>query len=361
MRAPVLRNIGRPMIIEDVELDPPQTGEVLVHMVASGVCHSCLSVWDGSVIGIPLPTVLGDEGAGIVSEVGPGVTKIQPGDHVILSWAPTCGRCRYCVSGRPVLCENQPPVGRLADGTLRMHAGDEEIFQYGGVYASEVVVPESCAIPIRRDMPLDKAALIGCSVMTGIGAVTRTADVPVGASLAVFGCGGVGLNAVQGGVLAGAHPIIAVDVADTKLEMAMAMGATHGVRGDITDVGAAIRDIVHRGVEYAIVAVGNERAVQQAWSSLAPGATCVMAGILPTGKTIALEASKLESEVRLIGSCYGSARPSDDFPRLVDLYIAGKLRLDELITRRYGLDEVNEAHDALAAGGLSGRSILMYE
>src|ERR671935_207806 len=193
MKASVLFAPRTPLKVEDVELEPPREGEVVVRMVASGVCHSCLHAADGSWKGVPMPIVLGDEGAGVVESVGPGVRTLAPGDHVILSWAPTCGRCHYCVTGRPVLCENRPPErGALFDGTTRMHLRGQDVYHYGTVasYASYSVVPESCAIKIPNDMPLEKAALIGCSVMTGVGAVLNTARVMPGQSLAVFGCGG---------------------------------------------------------------------------------------------------------------------------------------------------------------------------
>ena len=205
MKAAILRQVNVPMKIEEVELLDPREGEVKVAMTATGICHSCLHVIDGSLPGIQLPMVLGDEGAGVVTAIGPGVTNVKVGDHIIVSWSPTCGRCKYCVSGRPVLCNNQPPFGFLGDGTTRMKIGKEDILHFGpATYATENVIPASCAIPIDSKMPLDMAALIGCSVMTGVGAVTQTANVPAGASLAVFGCGGIGLNSIQGGVIAGA-------------------------------------------------------------------------------------------------------------------------------------------------------------
>jgi S-(hydroxymethyl)glutathione dehydrogenase/alcohol dehydrogenase len=350
------------MTIEDVVLLPPRAGEVQVRMVASGVCHSCLHVIDGSFTGAPLPIVLGDEGAGIVSAVGEGVTRVQPGDHVIISWAPTCGRCRNCVRGRLVLCENQPPFGYLGDGTTRFQLQGKDVYHYGpAAYASEVVIPESCAIPISKEMPLEKAALIGCSVMTGVGAVTYTAAVPAGASVAVFGCGGVGLNSVQGADLVSAHPIIAVDINDGKLEHARAMGATHVFNATQTDIPAAIKGLTGgRGAEYVIVAVGDGRVVQQAWASLANGGTAVMLGVMPSGELLSIDPMRLMgNECRLIGSRYGSARPSDDFPRMVDLYLAGKLKIDQLITQTYPLDDIIESHRALAAGE-NARSILTY-
>lgn len=362
MRAPVLYQPKQPIVIEDVELIAPREGEVHIKMAAAGVCHSCLHVIDGSYEGSPLPIVLGDEGAGVVAAVGPGVTRVKPGDHVIISWAPSCGHCRQCTRGKPYICENQPPFGYLHDKTTRFVKDGSEVHHYGpATYASETVVPESCAIPIRKDMPLDKAALIGCSVTTGVGAVTWTAKVPTGASLAVWGCGGVGLNAVQGGALVGASPIIAVDTVDRKLDFAREMGATHTFNAKQPDLVEAIKAATGgRGVEYAVVAVGDNRAVQQAWASVQNGGTVVMLGLMPTGAMLSVDPIRfIGHEVKLIGSRYGSAVPSDDFGRLVDLYLDGKLKIDQLITQRYPLDEINEAHRALADGELA-RGILVY-
>jgi S-(hydroxymethyl)glutathione dehydrogenase/alcohol dehydrogenase len=311
---------------------------------------------------MPLPLVLGDEGAGIVDAVGPGVSRLRPGDHVILSWAPTCGRCHFCVSGRPVLCEDRPPDSRLRDGTTRMSLRGQLVFQFGSVatFASVTIVPEECAVRVRDDLPLEVAALIGCSVMTGVGAVVNTAALRPGQSLAVFGCGGVGLNAVQGGRLASAAPLIAVDVVDAKLDYARRLGATHTLNSRHEDVPSRIRELTGRGVEVAVVAVGSARAVDQAWQSLAPGGTCVMIGQPPDGELITINPRSLVGpERRLIGSCYGSARVFDDFGRLADLYLAGQLRVDELITRRYALDEVNEAFRALADGELA-RGVIVF-
>jgi S-(hydroxymethyl)glutathione dehydrogenase/alcohol dehydrogenase len=362
IQAPVLHRAREPQVVESIELEEPKQGEVLVRMAASGVCHSCLHAADGSWSHVKTPIVLGDEGAGTVERVGAGITGLEAGDHVILSWAPQCGRCHYCATGRPNLCERRPDPGTMYDGTTRMKLNGQPVYHYGTVasYAPYSVVPESCAIKVTKEIPLEKAALIGCSVMTGVGSVLNSARVPAGASLAVFGCGGVGLNAVQGGRLASAHPLIAVDVGTNKLEYARGMGATHLIDASNEDPVAAIQRITGRGVDYAIVAVGHAGAAVQAFESLAKGGTCVVVGLAPTGQKIEIDPRLLVSpERRLIGSSYGGASVYDDFPRMVSLYLAGKLRIDELITKRYSIHEANEAFRALAAGELA-RGLIVF-
>ena len=363
MKASVLFAPRTPLKVEDVELEPPRAGEVRVRMVASGVCHSCLHAADGSWQNVPMPIVLGDEGAGVVDGVGPGVQTLNVGDHVILSWAPTCGRCHYCVIGRPNLCEQRRPgQGVLPDGSTRMSLGGRPVYHYGHVatYAAVTVVAESSAIAIDKTMPLDRAALIGCSVMTGVGAVINTAAVPPGASMAVFGIGGVGLNVVQGGAMIAAQPIVAVDVIAAKLDQARALGATHAIDASKEDPVAEIRRITRRGADFTFVAVGDTRAIGQAADALAPGGTCVVIGVPATGAMLPLDVRPLVTGERVIrGSSYGSARTREDLPRLVELYRGGRLKIDELITRRYGLDEANEAFRALAAGELS-RGLIVF-
>ena len=363
MRASVLFKQGEPLQVEELDLEAPREGEALVRMTASGVCHSCLHAADGSWAGVPVPIVLGDEGAGTVESVGAGVRDLEAGDHVVLSWAPTCGRCHYCVIGRPNLCEKRlPGRGLLPDGTTRMALDGKPVYHYGHVatYASRTVVHESSAIRIDPAMPLDRAALVGCSVMTGVGAVLNTARVPAGASMAVFGTGGVGLNVVQGGAMVAAHPIIAVDVKPARLEHALGLGATHAVDASKEDPAAAVRRITGRGADFTFVAVGNAPAVGQATDALAPGGTCVVIGVPPTGQTFPLDVRPLVTGERaIVGSSYGGARTREDLPRLVMLYQAGKLKIDELITKRYGLDEANEAFRALAAGEL-GRGLIVF-
>ena len=357
MRAAIAVERGQPIQVEEVELEDPRAGEVRVKIVASGVCHSCLHAADGSWTQTPLPIALGDEGAGIVEAAGRDVRGVREGDHVVLSWSPTCGLCHYCVIGRPVLCERRAvKSGTLPDGTTRLRWRGATLYRFGTVasHAEYTTIPESCAIPIRHDMPLEMAALIGCSVMTGVGSVLNTAQVPAGASIAVFGTGGIGLNVVQGGALVAAHPIIGVDVLDHKLDYARRLGATHTVNAAERDPVEAIQEITRRGADFTFVAVGNTKAIQQAWEALAPGGTCVLIGLPPTEATVTFTALSLQANEKVLrGSRYGSARMRDDFPRMVELYLGGKLRIDELINRRFSLDQTDAAYKALAAGELA--------
>jgi len=362
MQAALLLATKQPLVVEEIELDPPGPGEVHVRVIASGVCHSCLHSMDGTGGDSPVPMVLGDEGAGIVERVGDGVTSLRRGDHVILSWASLCGACESCLTGHPATCDRQPPFGFLRDGTVRMHRGAQDVHHFGTVssYASEVVVPVDCAIKIRDDMPLEVAALIGCAITTGVGAVTNTAAVRPGTSVAVFGCGGIGLSAVMGAALVGAYPIIAVDIKPEKLELAKRIGATHGVLASDADAVAQIRDIAGGGVKNAVLGIGIQSVVQQAWASLAPRGTAVMIPFMGAGATLTLDPLPLiRFENRLIGSRYGSASPALEFPRLVDLYLDGRLPIDELITKRYPLADINEAHRALAAGE-NARGLIVF-
>jgi S-(hydroxymethyl)glutathione dehydrogenase/alcohol dehydrogenase len=318
---------------------------------------------DGSGGDGPVPIVLGDEGAGIVQRVGDGVTHLRPGDHVILSWASLCGACESCLTGYPATCARQPPFGYLRDGRVRMHRGNgQDVYHFGTVssYASEVVVPADCAIRIREEMPLETAALIGCAVTTGVGAVTNTAAVRPGTSVGVFGCGGIGLSAIMGAVIAGANPIVAVDVNPAKLEVAKRVGATHGVLADDPDAVAQVREIAGGGLRTAVLGVGIESVVQQAWATLGPRGTAVLIAYMGLDARLTIDPLPLiRFENRLIGSRYGSAVPAVEFPRLVDLYLAGRLPIHELITKRYPLDEINEAHRALAAGE-NARGLIVF-
>ncbi|HEY8475887.1 MAG TPA: Zn-dependent alcohol dehydrogenase [Chloroflexota bacterium] len=366
IKAAVMYERKAPLQVEDLDLLAPRHGEVLVKVAAAGVCHSDLHAITGDVPS-PYPCVLGHEGAGVVQEVGPGVTNVRPGDHVLLLWRATCGRCEYCTTGRPALCDVGSEIrwtGRLADGSARFRRGDREILHFAGVssFASHTVLPSIAVLPIRRDVPLDRAALIGCGVMTGVGAALNTARVEPGTAVAVFGCGGIGLNVVQGARLAGANQIIAVDIFANKLDMARGLGATDAVNASEVDPVAAIKDLTGgAGVHYAFDAIGNPKVVRQAFDATRRGGTVVVVGIAPVQQDLAVNASTLVyQEKRLLGSLYGSSRFAVDMPRLLDLYMAGRLKLDELISRRYPIEGINDAFAALERGEVA-RSIIVYD
>src|SRR5215212_7205905 len=282
MQASVLFGEGEACRVEEVELLPPRRGEVLVKLAAAGICHSDLHVIDG-VIKKPFPIILGHEGAGIVQEVGDGVTLVKPGDRVILSWVPDCGRCAFCTTGRPNICDNRAPyaAGTMADGSVRVMWQDRPVYNYAGVssYAEYTVVPETGAIPITADVPLSIMALVGCAVTTGVCAVINTAAVEPGSAVAVFGCGGVGLNAIQGAALVNASPIIAIDVVGSKLETARRFGATDTINAREEDPVAAINRLTgNRGADYAIEAIGNPAVMSQAFRCLKKRGTAVAIG-----------------------------------------------------------------------------------
>jgi S-(hydroxymethyl)glutathione dehydrogenase / alcohol dehydrogenase len=365
MRAAVFYEYNAPLRIDDITLDKPKRGEVLVKVAASGVCHSDLSVMNGTLPFPPPPAVLGHEGAGMVQEIGDGVTAVQPGDHVILSWRPSCGRCSYCVTGRPQLCQTIGMAllqGYLPDGTTRFHKGDTEIRIFTGVgsFAEYTVVPEAGVVKIRKDVPLDAAALVGCGVMTGVGAAINTAKVEAGSSVAVIGCGGVGLNVIQGAVLAGAEKIIAIDLNPNKLELAKQFGATHCVNptdGDPVTQVLGLTDGL--GAEYAFEVIGRADTAVQAYHSIRPGGTAVVVGVAKPDDMMMIPALSLLQEKTLKGSIYGSARPSVDMPKLLDLYMSKKLKLDELVSRRIKLDQINEAFQWMEKGEVA-RSVIVY-
>jgi S-(hydroxymethyl)glutathione dehydrogenase/alcohol dehydrogenase len=361
--AAVLFAPHEPLHVEQLELDDPGPGEVRVRYGASGVCHSDLHCVDGEWT-VPLPVVLGHEGAGTIEALGPGVTGLAVGDSVILSWRYACGRCRACVRGRAWACTNTRMGDcTLDDGTLRFRRGDgTELFQYlsVGTFAEVAVVPAAAAIPVPAELPFDVACLIGCGVTTGVGAVVNTAGVEAGASVCIIGCGGVGLSVVMGAVLAGAHPIIAVDLEDAKLEQAADVGATHSVRGD-GDVAAQVRSIVPGGVDYAFEAIGLKATVELMPRLLCVGGTAVMVGMAPENVEVTFSGYGLpEYGHSVLGSNYGSSVPPVDFPLLAALHLAGKLPIDRLITDRIALDEVNGAFDDMR-NRRGGRAVILYD
>jgi len=325
-----------------------------VRIAAAGVCHSDLHFIDG-LVPHPAPAVLGHEGAGVVEAVGEGVTYVQPGDHVVMNFIPFCGSCRFCQSGRPVLCTE----GR---GTANhLHKGDQRINVFISVssFAERMVAPENGVVKVREDAPLDKLGIMGCAVATGVGAVLNTAKVEAGSSVAVIGLGGVGLNVVQGAALAAADRIIAVDVLERKLEMAEQFGATHFVNATKENPVKVVRTLTGGGADYSFEVIGSPEAVSQAFDMVRAGGLTVMVGLSPFGSKTSIDTRGLLNEKTLRGCVYGSIQPRVDIPRFTDLYMAGRLKLDELITRTYPLEGINEAFAAMKAGQVA-RSIISF-
>ncbi len=362
-RAVVARTVGNAVAVEEIDVEPPRHGEVTIRLAACGVCHSDLSATNGT-IGYPLPLILGHEGAGVVADVGEGVRELKTGDPVITSFVSMCGHCAYCQSGRPQLCvQSLQALYTLPDGTVRTRdrqGAPLNVFCGCGVMAEYATVHSDNVIKIPDDIPLDRAALIACGVLTGIGAVTNTARLAAGSVAVVFGCGGVGLNTVQGCALAGARMIVAVDARSENLALAMRFGATHAV--DVTtedQLGKALYKLTGGGADYAFDCVGLGRVTEQAWNVLKRGGMAVTVGIASAEDKIVLSAQRVAvSEKTLTGSYYGSARPQHDVPRLIGLYRAGRLKLDELITRRYSIDEAPQAFADLEQGK-AGRGVIL--
>jgi len=361
MKAAVFREVGVPLSIEEVELDPPKAGEVKVKIGAAGICRSDLHFMKGEAA-IAMPAVLGHEGAGTVMEIGEGVTTLNPGDRVILSFVPNCGRCKYCLTGRSNMCDAHYATGPLLfDGSTRLHKGEERIHHMGKVacFAQEAVVPESGCITMPDDVPMPQAAYIGCCVTTGVGGAIYAAKVTPGSSVAVVGCGGVGLNVLQGARLSGATTIIAVDTDDGRLEFAGRFGATHFVNPSNGDPVAAIKELTDGlGADYTFEAYGGAETIETAYKSSKKGGATVVIGISPVGQDPVINPVELvRFEKTLKGSFYGSARPRVDFDVMVDLYRSGKIDLDTLEGKHYSLDQINEAYADLERG-LPGRGVI---
>lgn len=347
---------SRPLTIEEIDLSGPGPGEVLVEVVGAGLCHSDLSVIDGSRPRV-MPMVMGHEAAGIVREVGPGVVEFAPDDHVVFSFVPICGHCLPCATGRPVLCENGARsnlAGTLLSGQRRFsNAAGQPLHHHLGVsaFSRYTVAAQESLIKIDLALPLETAALFGCAVMTGVGAVVNTAHVEPGASVAVFGLGGVGLSAVLGARAVGAFPIVAVDLLDSKLALAQRLGATHTVSGADANAVQAIKEFTGGGAHYAFESVGSERVLAQAYAATRRGGTTVTIGLPHPSKMLSISAVSLVVEERTVkGSYMGSAIPRRDIPRFIALYQAGLLPVDQLLTQTITLDTINTAFDALASG-----------
>jgi S-(hydroxymethyl)glutathione dehydrogenase/alcohol dehydrogenase len=360
IRAAVLHEFGRPLVLEELELDPPKQGEVLVRMAASGVCHSDLHVVQG-IHPTELPVVLGHEGAGIVEQVGPGVVGLEAGDHVLLTWLPYCGHCRQCTRGWPNRCENTAWYdATLEDGTCRFHSNGSSIHHYNtSSFAERSVVPARTAIKVDPSLPITELALMGCAVMTGVGAALNTACVRPGDTVAVVGCGGVGLNVIQGARIAGAATIVAVDLVEAKLELAREMGATASVNAGEGDAVSAVRELVPGGVDHAFEALGRPETIETALALTGRGGQAILIGMAPPDARIGLDALTMTFEERCVRGCwYGSCVPLRDIPLLIELYRSGRLRLEPLITT-CGLDDVNDAFARMEAGE-TARSVIVY-
>ncbi|HYD57006.1 MAG TPA: Zn-dependent alcohol dehydrogenase [Burkholderiales bacterium] len=363
-KAVLCRELNKPVVVEEIEVDSPKRGEVMVKLAACGVCHSDLSATNGT-IAMPPPLVLGHEAGGEVVEVGEGVTSLALGDHVVSSFIYMCGKCRFCSGGRPVLCiEQGKAITTLPDGTLRTRdakGAPVSIFSGCGVMAEYATLSVDNLVKIDPKIPLDRAALVGCAVTTGVGAVFNTARVAPGSSVAVLGCGGVGLNVIQGARIAGAERIIAIDANEAKLEMARKFGATDVLMAKPgEDVSKSIKKLTSGGADYAFECVGNGELAAVAYRAIRRGGLAVVVGVAKASDSTSVRTMTLPFEEKtLTGSYFGSCVPRVDFPRMLNLYTSGKLMLDELITRRYRIEEAPQAFADLESGR-NARGVIVF-
>ncbi len=357
MKAAVLRESQKPLQIEDVQIDKPGSREVLIRTAAAGVCHSDLHFQNGSYF-YPMPAVLGHESAGIVEEVGVDVRYVQPGDHVITCLSVFCGHCEYCLGGRPALC-SKVETRRQPGESSRLSQKGEVMHQFLDLssYAEQMLVHEHALVKVRKDMPLDRAALIVCGVTTGMGAVFNTARIEVGSTVAVIGCGGVGLSAVHGASIAGASRVIAVDKLPAKLELATKFGATDVINASEGDPVAQVKQLTSGGVDYAFEAIGLKQAAEQAFAMIKNGGTATVIGMIPIGTKIEIPGVDFLFEKKIQGCNMGSNQFRTDMPRYIDLYLQGRLNLDDLVSRRIQLSQVNEAFAELEKGEVA-RSVI---
>jgi S-(hydroxymethyl)glutathione dehydrogenase/alcohol dehydrogenase len=361
MRAAVLHEVGKPLVVEDVQLDDPGPREVLVRTVAAGVCHSDYHYMNGSWAG-DLPVALGHEASGIVEKVGRDVTYLAPGDHVISCLSVFCGNCRNCLAGKPYTCDDTDSLERQAGENPRLSLNGRAVRQGFGLaaFAEQMLLHENALVKIRSDMPLDRAALIGCAVTTGVGAVIHTSAVEPGSTVAVIGCGGVGLSAIAGAALAGASRIIAIDIHDHKLELAKQFGATEGVNASGADPVEAVLEMTGGGIDYSFEALGLKKTCEQAFAMIRPSGTACVIGMVPQGEMLEIDAAALIGDRRLIGSDMGSNAFRIDIPNFVDFYLNGKLNLDAMISQRVPLERINEAYADMLAGSVA-RTVITFD
>ncbi len=359
MKAAILRSVGSPLSIEDVAISKPGPREVLIRTAATGVCHSDLHFYEGSYP-TRLPTILGHESAGVVEAVGSEVRSVQPGDHVVTCLSAFCGHCDHCVSGHISRCVS-PETQRAKTDEPRLgdSAAPMTQFLHLSAFAEQMLIHENACVKIRPDMPLDRAALLGCAVITGYGAITYTAQVRPGETVAVIGCGGIGLCAINAAALAGAGRIIAIDRIAEKEDLARRFGATDFIDASDGQAVARIIEMTRGGVDHAIEAIGLAKTAEDAFTMLRRGGTATIVGMIPVGQKVSLNGYEFLAEKSLKGSNMGSNRFPVDIPRLVDFYMAGRLRLDELISRRIGLHQIEEAFAEMKGGNIA-RSVITF-
>ncbi len=360
MKAAVFREVNVPMEIEDIQISKPGPREVLVRTKAAGVCHSDMHFYNGTYPG-KLPMVLGHESAGVVEAVGSDVHYVKPGDHVITCLSVFCGHCEKCLTGHLSLCQ-EPEVKRGPEEEPRLAQSDVALTQFAelGSFAEMMLVHEHAVVKIREDMPMDRAALIGCGVTTGVGAVIHTAAVEPGATVAVIGCGGIGLSCINGAAIAGASRVIAVDMVDSKLELARKFGATDVVNAGDGDAVAKVIELTGGGVHYSFEAIGLKGTAEQAFQMLRMGGTATVIGMIPPGDMVSLHGVDFLFEKKIQGSMMGSNRFRVDMPRFVDFYLQGRLHLDDLVSNRIKLEDINEGMAALETGEVA-RSVIIFD
>ena len=360
MKAAVFREVNKPMEIEEISVSKPGPREVLIRTKAAGICHSDLHFWNGSYPG-QVPMVLGHESAGVVEQVGSDVHYVKPGDHVITCLSVFCGHCEQCLTGHMSLC-NEPETNRTKEEAPRLSHNDQPLTQFAqlGSFAEMMLVHEHALVKVREDMPMDRAALIGCGVTTGIGAVIHTAKVEPGSTVAVIGCGGIGLSAINGAALAGAARIIAVDMVPSKLELARKFGATDVVDASDGEAVGKVIEMTGGGVHYSFEAIGLKATAEQAFQMLRAGGTATVIGMIPPGQMVSLHGVDFLSEKKIQGSFMGSNRFRVDMPRFIDFYLQGKLHLDDLISNRIALTDINEGMEALKTGEIA-RTVIMFD
>jgi S-(hydroxymethyl)glutathione dehydrogenase/alcohol dehydrogenase len=375
MKAAVFYGPNQPLKIEQVDIDDPREHEVLVRTAASGVCHSDLHFVEG-LYPHPAPAILGHEAAGVVEKVGSAVTYLKPGDHVISCPSVFCGYCEECMSGHPNRCSNRAATQRAKNEKPRMSKGGQPVRQFADLstYAEKMLVHENALVKITHDIPLDRAALIGCGVTTGVGAVLNTAKIEPGSTVAVFGCGGVGISAIQGARIAGARMIIAVDQFESKLAMARRFGATHTIDASQADAVEEIQKLTSTsagemviegfgksgGVDYTFEAVGLKKLAEQCFEAIKPGGTATIIGMIPVGQKVELDGPKFLTERKIQGTMMGGNRFRIDMPRYIDYYLQGRLNLDDMISKRARLENVNEAFESMKKGEVA-RTVLMFD